>query len=147
MAHVSRLSEVGTALNAHVIAAPTNELDVRAVWYNVSSSVPETPAVLIEPQAKESDLYETGHYVINNFTVHFTVLHSRLDSEGVTNQECLALAEDLETLLHKNRTLNDTLVHSMVSSIELGLATRQKVTLRAARLVWQGFSRTRLGSI
>jgi len=147
MAVADKLSTVGEALETYIKAAnsgSTFDLNVRDVWYNIDSSVPETPAILIEPQNLDRDMQQTGFTTINTFSVHFTVLHSRLGSEGDTRQECLKIAEDLEEVLHANRRLDDTLIHSLVSSIDLGVAARGKVTLRAARLVWEGFNKTKL---
>jgi len=143
-----KLSVVGLALDQLINTAntdPQNSFNVREVWYSIDSGVPETPAVLIEPQNSPRELQETGFTTINRFTVHFTVLHSRLSSETETSKECLDLAEQLEDVLHSDRRLGGIIVHSYVTSIELGVATRQRTTLRAARLVWQGWSKTRLG--
>jgi len=142
MVNVNKLSEVGKKLETVINAA--NISSVRRVWLNLEGMVPETPAILVEPQNITRERYATGHQTLNTFTVHLTVLHSRIASETDTNQECLQIAENLEGTLHDNMTLDGLMVHSMVSSLELGVATRQKIALRAARLVWQGVSRTRL---
>ena len=147
MDSADKLSEVGAALETYVKAANSSndfDLDVVDVWYNIESSVPRTPAILIEPQDIGRDMQETGFTTINQFNFFFTVLHSRMGSEGETNQECLQIAEDLEEVLHANRRLDKLLVHSMVSSISLGVAARQKVMLRAARLTWSGWNKTRM---
>lgn len=145
-----KLSDIGKALNDLVNAANDGndfDLSVRDVWYNIDTSVPETPAILIEPQSITRDITNTGHMTTNTFAVSFTVLHSRMGSETDTRTECLKIAEELEEVLHADRRLDGKLIHSFVSSIDLGLATRQKVTLRAARLVWSGFNKTRLPNL
>jgi len=147
MDSVDKLSEIGAVLETYIKDANSGtnfSLSVHDVWFNIDSSVPRTPAILIEPQNVEREMQSTGFTTINTFLVHFTILHSRLGSESDTNQECLTIAEDLEEVLHANRRLGGELIHSIVSSTTLGVASRQKTTLRAARLVWQGFNKTKL---
>ena len=146
MGHATdKLSVIGLALEDYLNDEKSQgNLDVRTIWYDIDSGVPETPAVLIEPNGLSRDLVETGHMTMNNFNITLTVLYSRMGSESATKRECLQLAEELEDILHANRYLNKLVYHSMVNSIELGLATRERTTLRAARLTWLGRSKTRL---
>ena len=142
MGNEHKLSEIGVALET--VLNNSNLNPVGGVWLNLESMVPELPAILIEPQVNQREMQQTGFTTQNKFIVHFTVLYSKLGSERDTNQDCLKLAENLETVLHNNRRLGGRLIHSLVNSIELGAANRQNVTIRAARLVWTGMSKTRL---
>lgn len=119
-------------------------LGLKAVWYDIDSLVPTTPAVFVEPQNKRRVISNTGHMVENTFQVSIVLLHSRMGSKSETNEESLELAERLEAHLHTDKTLGGKLIHSYISSIEQGSVTLQKVLLRATGLTWQGMSKTRI---
>lgn len=119
-------------------------LGINEVWYDITGLVPTTPALLVEPQGKTRVISNTGHMVENNFNVSIVLLHSRMASKSVTNEESLELAEAVEDYLHLNKELNGLVIHSHVTSVEQGSVTQERVLLRATRLMWQGMSKTRI---
>lgn len=121
-----------------------NALGIRAVWYDIDSLVPTTPAIFIEPQNKRRIISNTGHMVENTFQVSIVLLHSRMASKSETNEESLQLAEAIEAHLHTDKTLGGNIIHSYINSVEQGSVALQKVLLRATALSWQGMSKTRI---
>lgn len=119
-------------------------LGIQRVWYDIDDMVPTTPAILVEPGDKSREISNTGHMVINTFQVNVILLHSRMASKSETNDEALTLAEEVESYLHDNKTLNGLIIHGYVSKLEQGSVAQQKVLLRATRLLWQGMSKTRI---
>ncbi|MCA1806909.1 MAG: hypothetical protein LC687_03465 [Actinobacteria bacterium] len=144
MANLSdSLVEVSQALYQHLLTGRST-LGLQDVWYDTKGVLPRTPAILIEPDNKARELMATGHQTSNTFQVGVVVVHSRMAASGITNKEVLELAENVETYIHTNRSLDGLLIHSYIVSIEQGSVTQQSTVFRATRLLWQGISRTRI---
>jgi hypothetical protein len=138
------LSVVGQALKDY-IEAGKGTLGIYDVWYgSEGAGIPHTPAVLVEPGAKIRVRSDTGHMTLNTFSVAVTLFHARLDAPSVVRKECDERAEALEAYLHQNMRLNGLLVDSFVESMEHGVATANRVLMRATQLTWTARSKTRL---
>jgi len=137
------LSDISSALYDYLLDGKI-QLGLEDVWYDISGLVPRTPSILVEPQSKTRELTQTGFQTTNTFDISVIIIHARMASESVTNAESLKLAEDVESYLHENRSLDDKLIHSYVVSLEQGSITQQSVLLRATRLMWRGISKTRM---
>jgi hypothetical protein len=120
-------------------------LPIRDVWYGGDNTlIPETPAILIEPDIKTRDIEGSSHMNYIRFRVYLTIFHSKLGDPAMTRKDCDSLAEQVEGILHANRTLGGLVVHGMVESLQPGRATNNNVIMKATRLLWVGMSRSRL---
>lgn len=126
------------------IVKASNLVDVKDVWYGDESNIPRTPAVSVDPDILTSEVIETGYTTRNDFTVIVTMYHSRLDAPGVTRKETLQKAEQLKAVLNSDRTLGGLVVYGYVGEIAPGFSARGRAILRATRLVWTGFNKTRM---
>ena len=116
------------------------------VYYGDQNLIPQTPAVAVEGLAKVRNLREgtTSHRTFNTFRVLLMVYLSRLDNNETTQRDVELKAEAIEALLHDDVTMGGNVIHGFVTDIEPGRAMRSNVLLRAARMVWQGQTLTRL---
>lgn len=143
MAHSDKVSVIGPMVEAY-IKSRGNELGLRDVWYGDDDHIPETPAVLVTPGPKNREISATSHVTMTTFNFSLTLFHSRFTDPRITRQECDEKAEQLEEILHENRYLDGNLLHSYVSSMEFGVASRGNVLMKATRLSWVANSRTRI---
>lgn len=143
------LEEVSGAIKS-ILDTNANALGLEDVFYGEEELIPRTPAASVDPNEKVRDLRETGYTVINTFSVFIVVYHAKLQGSGVTRKETLALAEAVETLINADPTLNlgkvgeDRIVNGMCTSVQEGYAQRGKTIMKASRITWEGFSKTRL---
>lgn len=143
MPPTNSLDEVAQAL-VDVIKASAGPLGLKDVWYGEEDLVPKTPAVSVVPDRKRRDIIETGYMARNDFEVVITLFHSRLASPTLVRRETIQLAEQLEDVIHADRTLGGLLVHSYVTELTPGFVRRGNVVMKATQLGWSGFTKTRL---
>jgi hypothetical protein len=121
-----------------------DELGIRRVWYGDDDMVPETPAITVVPGNMTTEISETAFTITNQIPIILTVLHSRLDNQEVNREQCDEKAFDIRQELHKDPRMGGLVVFGYVSSMEPGFTTRQRVMLRATRIIWSGMSKTRM---
>lgn len=119
-------------------------LGLRTIVYGEDEFVTETPTVEVVPGTMTTETVETAFTVRNNFPVHITIIHSRLDNRQVTRKECDSFAYNVRNKLHENPKLGGLVVFGYVTMVEPGFTTRQRALMRATRLTWSGFSKTKL---
>jgi hypothetical protein len=140
----SSLVDVTDAIVTLLKGPTAASLGLKDVWYGDDDLIPNTPAINVTGNNKNTELAGTGHLVYTNHTVYLTVFHSRLDAPQVTRRESDLLAEEVEALLHSDPTLGGLIIFGYVSALETGVASRGQVIMRSSRLTWTGQTRTRL---
>ena len=120
-------------------------LGLQAVYYGDQNLINTVPCVTVEGADKSRDLQTTSERTRNVLRTLMMVYYSRMQPLEETQRDVEVLAEQVEALLHEDRTLGGLVIHGFVSSIEPGYARRDRVLLRVARIVWQGTTLTRLG--
>jgi hypothetical protein len=147
MANSDSLVVVGQAIETLLIQQKNQGVwpNLKDIWYGREEElIPNTPAINITEEGKNRELYGTGHRTENRFSFYITVFHSKLGDPAITRKECTAFAEEVEAVLHADKTLGGLLFTSMVTALQPGVASRNNVLLKATRLTWVGRSSTRI---
>lgn len=115
-------------------------LGLRGTYYGLQNLIPEYPAACVESGTKNRIMrMARKHEII--IRTHIMVYHSEVQSSEVTKKEVEQFAEAIENKLHEDNTLDGLVIWGYVTSIDHGVARRDDVMLRAARLTWEGLSR------
>lgn len=119
-------------------------LQLQDVYYGDQNMIPRTPAACVDPGNFTKELSGIGGKgrTDNSTTVYIMVYIARVSDMQAARKEINELSEKIMDVLHEDVTLGGLVVHGLVTSIEPGYATRGQVTMRAARITWQGLTRT-----
>ena len=128
-------------------------LDVKAVYYGDQSTFPTYPAVCVEPAITTRDLSGIPYQTDNNFTVSILVYVASL--EGIENiqEKCDAVAEDVQDAVNAESVdsqfaggtrFGGIIVSGNAARLEYGYKMLSNRLTRCNRIVWQGFTKTRL---
>jgi hypothetical protein len=122
------------------------------VWFGDQGTLPETPAVCVEPGTKTRDLSGVPDMTTNLFDVHIFLYHSAVGGEQQqARRDTIDFAEDIERFLHVNHlnlanSLGDQIIiHGYVKSMDAGYQYKNGTTLyNAVHMIWTGMTKTSL---
>ena len=122
------------------------DLGLEDVWYGDQNKLPRTPCVCIEPGSKTRTLTGAQRNTEPTFEVYLIFYFGKIQDEQVNRRDCDLLAEAAEALIHAQRTFGDTVVHSMVTSIESGYSQKDSTIVMSSRMTVTAYSRKLLPS-
>jgi hypothetical protein len=120
-------------------------LGLGAVFYGDQNKIAVTPTVCIEPEDKVRELAGVPRKTLVTVNLFLIVYLNAIQSPTINRSEADKLIEDLEDFLHADNTMNDTVIHSMVTRIESGYAMKGNTVLRASRLSYNITTQELLG--
>jgi hypothetical protein len=119
-------------------------LGIEAVYYGDQNRLPVTPALCVEPDAKQNTLKSALRVIAIEFKVYILIYHSSVTSPQDNRRAADALAEATETLIHADRTLGGLVTHCMVDEVASGYVTKNNSLMRASRLSFSAISQNQL---
>lgn len=125
------------------------DLDLEEVYFGNQNLVPRTPAIMVDPNEIVRTLRQTGHVTENIMEIEMMYFYASNKGNEVNTREALLGAEAVADLLNSHPKLtttdgNDLVINGYVTRISSGFVTRRNTIYTAARLLWNGQSRTRL---
>jgi hypothetical protein len=152
MALTYRGSLVSTAIKDFVVSKQ-GTLGIRAVYYGDQRVFPTTPAVCVEPAITTRELSGIPYQTDNNFTVNVLVYHTSSNGTESIQEACDTLSELLQDELNKESIavqfaggtqFGGIIISGHTSRLEYGYKILGDQLMRCNRLVWSGFTKTRL---
>ena len=128
----------------NLLAANQTALDVDNVWYGDQEKLPTGRSICAEPYLKENRIKGAAWVADQDFEAHIYVYVTKIQSPMENRDECDILAEQIEDLIHANKTMNNTCISCWVSKIEFGYSTKDTGIVRSARLVIHGKGQSQL---
>lgn len=146
MADLTRyLSEFAGAIET-LLEANKVTLGLQDVWYGDQALVPRTPAVAVEPGTKDVQLNNAFRRPEAEMTVYILVYHATFGSPQDNRRDADLLAEEIEDLLNNQNQMSGLVIHSYVSRVESGYATKNNTMMRSTRLTFTGLTKYQLSS-
>lgn len=114
------------------------------IYYGDQQKYPRTPAIGVESGSLIRELDGRGGkgVTLNTFQVFCLCYISKVQSVQVSRKEADDFAGDVADVLHSDITLGGLVIHGYVTRIEPGFSIRGGELMRAARVTWQGISKT-----
>lgn len=121
-------------------------LGLADVWYGDQSLIPRTPSATVEAGPKQRMVTGAPRRTEVNIATYVMLYVEKV--QAVTSNDLLAgqLGEQIETIIHGDRTLGDNVIHSLVTSLEPGFATRSGTPMRATRITVESLTQVLLPS-
>lgn len=119
-------------------------LTLEAVYYGDQDRLPVTPVACVEPNEKARELKGVPRKTDVTIEVFIFVYHSEVQSTQVNRRDADLMAENIETLIHADRTLGGNVIHNFVTRVESGYARKSNTVVRASRLTVQALSQQHL---
>lgn len=120
-----------------------------AIFYGDQHKIPKAPTLCVEPGPYLASLIGASASLPrkdNTIQLIFMLYHGKIQDVQLTRQQCDELARSLMKYLDSQRTtMGGRVIFGHVISIEPGYAVRGGDELRAARITWEGKSRTTVG--
>jgi hypothetical protein len=109
-------------------------LGVVDVFYGDQNRFPNYPTVCVEPSDKDRELHGAPRRTQVDTTIYILIYHGKVQDVRQNLKECDILAEAVEALVHADPDLGDQVIHSLVTRVESGYATKADSIVRASRL-------------
>lgn len=116
------------------------------VYYGDQEKIPFTPTVCVEAGDKRRELNGAPRRVMTPMISYILVYASKVGETGENRLTADRLSEQIETLIHANRTLDGRVIHSLVTAIEFGYLMRGNSLFRTSRLTVEGRQQVQLPS-
>lgn len=114
------------------------------IFFGDQEKVPRTPSLCLEPGTKTRDIVPPSASTMNSLSVVFILYHSPVKENQQARIELLTFAEALEAYLHQDLQAGGLVTYGYVTSLEPGYVVRGNTLMHAARMTWEGQSKTRL---
>lgn len=109
-------------------------LGINCLFYGDQDRIPGTPCVCLEPDVKSSSLKGAPRRTQVNFVTYLLIYHSEVTSPQDNLRSANVLAEQIETLIHADRTLGGLVIHCMVAATDSGYVRKNNTLMRSSRL-------------
>ena len=115
------------------------------IFYGPEKVFAYFPVIIVDEVYKNIELTATGLRGTFLHTVNLIVCHYSI-GKATTNSrlESLKRAETIEEIFWENPTLNDSVIHGYITSIDDGIYHNENKFYFAHQLVWQGFVKERV---
>lgn len=127
-----------------LIEANKITLGFQDVFYGDQERIPRHPAVCVESGDKAQELNGAPRRTAVTLECILLVYHSKVQQTQTSRRELELLNEAVELLIHQNRTMDDTVIHCMVTQIEPGYMSKNGTMMRASRITIVGNSQVML---
>ena len=139
--------EVGLAIKSSLEAVaatliPTHP--IKRVDYGDIDRVTESVQVCVEPETKRTELRSIGRGVARRFRVHVYIYFAFVTNPEYNRESCDRLAEAIESHLNESPTLGGLVINGMVTEVASGMARKDGMSVRAARVTYEAESVDRL---
>jgi hypothetical protein len=119
-------------------------LNIANVWFGEQVKIPRTPAVCVIGDSKKREPKGAPRTVTNTFLLRVDVYIMKVQDTTENEREALALADNLEVVLHNDMTFDGLVYGSLVTANEQGTFNKAGANFRSARLSLELQSRTLL---
>lgn len=109
-------------------------LGLASVFYGDQNNIPHTPTACIDPGGKRRELEGAPRRTKTTLYNYIIVYHNKLVDVSTLQDDADNRAEAIEALIHQDPYMSDSVVHSMVTSIDSGYLERRNAIYRASRL-------------
>lgn len=113
------------------------QLGLKDVYYGDQNKVPFTPVACVEPGRKRRVMEGAPRQGRMTMEVIILVYLLKIGDIQATRKEVDAVAELIETELHKDAQMDGLAIHSFVSELESGYAYRGSSLYRTARITFE----------
>lgn len=152
MAFTYKGSQVAQAIK-NFIESKMGDLEIKAVYYGDQQTFPTYPAVCVEPAITTRDLSGMPYQTDNNFTISILVYFVSLDGIESIQERCDLISENLQDAINRESIdpqygggtrFGGIVISGHSARLEYGYKMLSNRLTRCNRLVWQGFTKTRL---
>jgi len=119
----------------------TEELGLAKVYYGQQRLMPDFPSVCVESLPKVRAWTGAGHRFEVKLRVGLLVYCTKIQSSIITKKQSEEIAEAIEDVLHEDFTLDNLVLHGMVTRIDYGVSRVEDVMIRSVRMQWEAMSR------
>jgi hypothetical protein len=119
-------------------------LGIGVVYYGDQERLASTPALCVEPDMKTNELKGATRRIATEIRLYFIIYHAKIQSPQANRREADLLAEAVETFLHDDPRMNETVIHSMVTRIESGYVYKENTLVRATRIAFEATTQAQL---
>jgi len=117
------------------------ELGLVKVYYGQQRMMPDFPSACVESLPKERAWNGAGHRFEVKLRVGILVYCTKIQSSTITKKESEIIAEAIEDVLHEDFTLDNLVLHGMVTRIDYGVSRVEDIMIRSVRIQWEAMSR------
>ena len=121
-------------------------LGLSEVFFGDQQNIPSTPVACIDPGGKQRQHDGAPRRVLTTLTNYILIYHYEVKSLQEVLEDADRLAETIESLIHFDAYMADSVVHSLVTSVESGYLERRNSLYRASRLTIEATVQVQLPS-
>lgn len=129
-----------------IIRANQESLSIHSIFLGDQEKLPGTPVVCVEPDTKANILKNATRGIEIQLRAQIIVYTAMLASPEQNRRDADVLAEDIETILHANPTLDGLVIHSLADEVASGYASKAGTLVRANKIQFTARSQSRLPS-
>ena len=137
----------GTVIADYILGILTTNkvtLGLVDIWLGEQKLLPTTPCACVILGPTKVELVGTPRRVENTYDLTVQIYHSSLMDKQSLERECNQRAEAVQTFLNADPTMSGNVIHSYVTGVEPGFASRGDSWYKSSRVSWTGFSRFNL---
>jgi hypothetical protein len=121
-------------------------LGLSAVFFGDQANVPSTPTACVDPGGKSRTLNGAPRRTLVTLTNYVIIYHYEVKSLQQVREDADRLAETVETLIHSDSFMGDSVLDSLVIAVESGYLSRRNSLYRASRLTVEATVQAQLPS-
>lgn len=121
------------------------ELGIEKIYYGDQESIPEAPAVCVEPGRFDRELAGVPFQTKNTFEILILIYSTGLGGNEQIQLQLDELTEAIQEMLHINaKDLGGLVTFGFSTRIEYGYSIKANRLVRANRITWTANSKTHL---
>jgi hypothetical protein len=132
--------------NLLITRATDTGIAARDVYFGDQQNVPRTPSACIDPGGKTRTRNGDPRRTLVTLTNYIIVYHYEVKSLQDVREDADRLGETVEAIVHEDSFMGDSVLDSMVISVESGYLQRRNSMYRATRLTIEATAQTQLPS-
>jgi hypothetical protein len=117
-----------------LIETNQTSLNITDVYYGDQDKIPRVPTACVDTGVKRRQLAGAPRRTQVDVDLYVMVYTAAVASQEVNREQDDLIAENIETLIHQDATMNGLVIDSLVSDVEYGYALRSNSLFRTARL-------------
>jgi hypothetical protein len=106
------------------------------VWQGDQQNIPRSPAVCVEPGPQRRELIGAMRQTAVNTDIILMVYVGKVQDVEINQRDAVDAGQKVQDVLHEHSTVGGMAIHSFVTDLDPGYATRAGDLWRAVRLVF-----------
>ena len=132
--------ELGIAIKDRIESASATLMPgytIKRVDYGDVDRVTDSIQVCVEPETKRTELRTVGRGVTRRYRIFVYIYFSFVTNPEFNREFCDKMAEAIEANLNASATMGGLVMNGMVTEVASGMARKDGMSVRAARILYE----------